>query len=241
MPIIMEFMKPKISVIIPAFNEASYIAGVLSSLQKQTFKDFEVIVVDKESTDGTKDIAAKYGKVVIEKRRGIGLARNTGVDAARGEVIFFTNADTKLAENVLETYAKAFEDEKVVAASGPLVPLEEASAFIRFGYRFASVWLAKLSFKLGKPAIAGSNFAVRKSAFNTVGGFDTGLETYEDLDLTLRLRKAGEIAYIDNAVVATSTRRIKKWGIPKYIYFNASNVIKYNLFKKSHKNYEYVR
>ncbi len=241
MRITVKSMKPMISVIIPAFNEEAYIAGVLESLTEQTFKDFEVIVVDKESTDRTRDIAAKYGKVIIEKREGIGLARNTGVQAAKGKIIFFTNADTKLAKNALGVHAKAFKNKKLVAASGPLVPLEETTAFIRFGYRFASVWLAKLSFALGQPAIAGSNFAVRKDAFRKVGGFDTALETYEDLDLTLRLRKTGEIAYLNDAVVATSTRRIRKWGVLRYIYFNASNVIKYNFFKKSHGNYEYVR
>ncbi len=233
--------KPRISVVIPAFNEEGYLPKVLESLEMQTFNDFEVIVVDGASTDRTRDIAAKHGKVVIEKRKGIGLARNIGVAHAKGELLFFTNADTSLSPSVLDVYAKAFDKRELVAATGPLVPIEETTKFIRFWYKFASVWLAKLSFWLGRPAIAGSNFSVRKSAFEKVGGFDTSFDTYEDLDLTMRLRNAGEIAYINEAIVATSTRRIRKWGIPKYIYFNASNVLKYSLFKRAHKNYEYVR
>ena len=121
------------------------------------------------------------------------------------------------------------------------MPLEKTTPFIRFGYRFASITLAKITFMMGKPAISGSNFAVRRSAFNKVGGFDKSLATYEDLDLAHRLHKLGTIKYVNGAVVATSTRRIVKWGLTRYILFNAGNVVKYNLLHKSKENYEPVR
>ncbi len=233
---------PLISVIIPSFNEQKYIGHVLRALEMQTFRDFETIVVDGNSTDKTREMARKAGaRVMIEKRKGIGLARNTGVKAARGSILFFTNADTAPSPKVLEAYASAFKDRGVVAATGPMVPLEKTTRFIRFGYKFASVSLAKASFRMGMPAMSGSNIAMRKSAFKKAGGFDTRLETYEDIDLIARVKKLGEVRYVNDAVVATSTRRIEAWGVRRYILFNAGNVLRYNLSKESKKDYEPIR
>ena len=85
------------------------------------------------------------------------------------------------------------------------------------------------------------HLAVRRSTFTKAGGFDESLVTYEDLDLTARLKKHGSIKYVDTACVETSTRRIVKWGLTKYILFNAGNVLRYNLFHKSKENYEPIR
>jgi GT2 family glycosyltransferase len=204
-------------------------------------KNYELIVVDGNSTDRTRSIAGMHGRVVIETKKGIGVARNTGARRAKSDIILFTNADTRASPDLLRTYAKLFKDRSIVAATGPLIPLERTTFFIRFGYWFASVVLAKFAFSIGKPSISGSNLAVRKSAFEKCGGFDESLSTYEDLDLVLRLKKYGNIAYIDDAYVATSARRIVRWGILRYILFNAANVLRYNLFHASHKNYEPVR
>ncbi len=233
---------PKISVIIPSYNEEKYLNYPLNALHKQTFKDFEIIVVDGNSSDKTRDIAKKHGaRIIIEKRKGIGLARNTGAKKARGSILFFTNADTAPSPDVLNIYNELFKDNAVVAATGPMVPLEKTTHFIQFGYKFASVSLAKFSFKLGMPAMSGSNIAVRKASFEKAGGFNELLETYEDIDLIARVKRLGSVVYADDAVVATSTRRIEAWGVRKYILFNAGNVLRYNLSKRSKKNYEPIR
>lgn len=235
-------MSPKISIVIPAFNEQKYIKSVFKGIKSQSFRDFEVIVVDGNSTDSTREISKKNGaKVIIEPKKNIGAARNTGAKKARGDLILFTNADTMASRDLLSDYQRLFRDQKVVAASGPLIPLEKTTAFIRFGYFFASVILAKITFIGGKPAISGSNFIVRKSAFKRCGGFDESLYTYEDLDLAHRLKRLGDVRYLNSAAVATSTRRIVKWGIPRYIMFNAGNVLRYNLFHKSKEHYEPIR
>ncbi len=185
-------MRPKISVIIPAFNEEKYIANVLEGLRGQIFKDFETIVVDKNSSDNTKKIARRQSTVIIEPRKGIGLARNTGARHARGELFFFTNADTDPSSGVLRTYREAFSrNPNLVAATGPMEPLEKTGWFTKFGYWFASVFLAKLSFLLGIPAMSGSNLMVRRSAFKKIHGFDESLETSEDIDLVRRLHEVG--------------------------------------------------
>lgn len=234
-------MKPEISVIIPAFNEEKYIHTVFEGLSRQTFKNFEIIVVDGNSADRTREIARKYGKVIVDRRPRIGIARNSGAKIASGDILFFTNADTRASMDLLKTYHESFKKSEVVAATGPLIPLEDTTHFIRFGYKFASVWLAKFFFKTGKPTMTGSNLAVRRSTFRKCGGFDESLVTYEDLDLAHRLIHYGDVKYIDCAVVATSTRRIVKWGVIKYILFNMSNVVLYNLFHRAKEHYEPIR
>lgn len=231
-----------VSVIIAALNEEKYIRSVVDALKRQTYRDFEVIVVDGGSTDRTRKIAAEVGRVITERRKGIALARNRGARAAKGKILFFTNADTSPCPTLLETYHNEFKDDPgMVAATGPLKPLEKADTIMRMGYKFVSVFLAKFAMAVGQPSISGSNFAVRADAFRRVHGFNERYETYEDLDLSIRLKSIGEVRYINEAMVKTSTRRIEAWGIPKYVAFNFRNIVKYNLSKNPAKNYEPIR
>ena len=232
---------PEISIVVPALNEERYIMSVIKGISRQTFKDFEVIFVDGNSIDRTAQIARSHGTVITWRKRNIGAARNAGARAARGRIVLFTNADTMASKGLLMSYHRLFTDRSVVAATGPLVPLERTSRFMRFCYWFASVVLAKASFVTGKPAISGSNFAVRRSAFMKCGGFDESLATYEDLDLAHRLSSMGRVLYANDAVVATSTRRIARWGVARYVIFNAVNVARYNMFHRSIGHYEPIR
>ena len=114
----------KISVIIPALNEEKYILHSLEGLKKQSFKDFEVIVCDGNSTDRTREIAKKYAMVVIEKRKGMAAGRNGGARVAKGDILVFLDADTKPSKDLLKVYSNAFTN-GTVAATGPILPLEK--------------------------------------------------------------------------------------------------------------------
>lgn len=94
----------KISVIIPTYNEESVIKDCLNSLKNQTFKDFEIIVVDDGSTDKTLEILSKEPKVKLlrQKHIGPGLARNMGAENAKGEILVFVDADMTFDKNFLE-------------------------------------------------------------------------------------------------------------------------------------------
>jgi len=101
--------RPKISVIIPAFNEEKYLPACLESLRKQSFRDFEVIVVDNNSTDRTGEIARNYGfKVVEEKRQGMIPARERGFREAKAQIIARTDADTVVTPNWLKVIDESF-------------------------------------------------------------------------------------------------------------------------------------
>ncbi len=232
---------PRISVIIPAKNEEKYIHNALDGLREQSLKDFETIVVDGGSSDDTVKIARKYATVAVELRRGVSRGRNKGAKLAKGEILLFLDADTKPSADLLKIYSKTFEDGKVVAATGPIYPLEKSPLRVRLGYAFVSVLFVKASMAIGRPSVVGSNFAVRRSTFNRIGGFDNRLITYEDWNLSARLKKFGRIAYIDDAVVYTSARRIRKWGVLGFFKYYVGNMARYHLTKRSKDDYEAVR
>ncbi|MCW6159907.1 MAG: glycosyltransferase [Candidatus Micrarchaeales archaeon] len=232
---------PEISVIIPTMNEEKYIKHPIEGLKKQSFKDFEVIFVDHNSTDRTRRIARKSGRVIIECRPGIGVARNTGARVAKGRIIVFLDADTRPSRNLLKSYHKAFTG-GTVAATGPILPLERTSKRMRMGFKLVSIMMPRVASKVGgKIKVVGSNFAVDKMAFDKVHGFNERLKTYEDWDLSKRLGRCGKIVFVKGATVRTSTRRVEAWGMRKYFAYHAGNVIRYNLLKKPKEQYAPIR
>ncbi len=232
---------PYISVIIPALNEQKYIKYPLEGLKHQTFMDFETIVVDGGSEDKTRSIARKHAKVIVALRKGVAAGRNKGAEGSKGKILVFIDADTKPSRNLLETYANAFKDRRVVAATGPIYPLEKTSRRVSFGYGFVLVPFVKLSILLGRPSIVSSNFAVRTESFTKAGGFDPKLLTYEDWDLSMKLKKFGKIVYLDDAIVHTSARRIVAWGVWGYFLYYMINMFMYTFLKRARKNYKEIR
>jgi glycosyltransferase involved in cell wall biosynthesis len=114
--------RPRFSVVVPAHNEADGLAATLEALAAQDVDAaYEVLVVDNASTDATATIARAYGvQVVAEPRRGVCRARQTGVDAARGEIIASTDADTVVPRDWLRRLdARLRDDPSLVAVAGP--------------------------------------------------------------------------------------------------------------------------
>lgn len=234
-------MAPEISVIVPALNEEKYIGNVIEGLQTQTFRDFETIIIDGGSTDKTVKIAKPFAKIIIEKRKGISRARNAGARVAKGKILVFLDGDTRPTKKLLSAYHEMFANEKIIAATGPILPLEKTNKRISVGYRVVSILFVRLSILIGKPSIVGSNFAVRASTFRKVKGFDPYLMTYEDWDLSARLNKHGRIAYVKNALVYTSVRRVVAWGIFSYFKYHVGNMLRYYLLKSPKTNYNPIR
>src|ERR1700680_3290107 len=89
--------RPSVSVVVPLYNKARYIARSLDSIARQTFQDFEVLVIDDGSTDGGGAIAAATGdcrlRVVAQQNRGVGAARNRGITEGTGNLVAFLDAD----------------------------------------------------------------------------------------------------------------------------------------------------
>jgi glycosyltransferase involved in cell wall biosynthesis len=201
----------RFSVIVPAYNEAAYLGCALDSLLHQDYDgEYEVIVVDNNSSDETAAIAARYGvRVVTEPQQGVCAARQRGVDSARGEIIISTDADTTQPRDWLRTIDARFaESEKVVGVAGPCRykdPSWWAKAYptLLFGLVAAIYALTGFIFY-----VSATNFAVRRTAFP---GYDLKLtQGGDELDLLRRLRRRGHVSWERHNVVTTSARRLQR-------------------------------
>jgi len=106
--------KKKISVIIPAYNEEKHIENLLSDLKRQTYKNFEAIVIDDCSTDRTVEIAKKFGiKILASGKHNLSHSRNLGIKASKGDIIVNLDADFRVNKKFLEEIEKTFKDSKV--------------------------------------------------------------------------------------------------------------------------------
>ncbi len=230
---------PLVSVIIPALNEEKYIEKTLKSVKAQSYPRIEIIVVDNGSHDSTREIAKKYAdRVLIEKRKGVSYARNTGARAAKGEILLFVDADTELERDFVEKIVKAFRNRNVVCATGFVKA--KGRAVYRAIYSLSSLAVLLLSL-LRCPRFYGIVFACRKCAFEKAGGFDESLKTCEDLELTRKLSKMGRCVFVREAVAFSSPRRLEKKGILATVIFHVLNFFRYALFKKPAEEYPDVR
>ncbi len=213
---------PKVSLIIPAFNEERYLERTLASVSRQNFKDFELIVVDNNSSDNTVKIAMNFGaRVIKEKRPGVSFARQSGFLQAQGEIIATTDADTFLPPDWLSTIVAEFDKNYRLAAFGGLYTLYSGPPTARFALYYFSrpAWMLDRLWE-GGWSLPGVNMAVRKTSFIEVGGFNTNLEVFEDADLSQRLKKYGDVKMDPDFKVQTSGRRYKHglmWGLAMYL------------------------
>ena len=233
----------KVSIIIPSFNEEQYIGNLLESLKKQTVKDFEVIVVDANSKDKTREIAKKYGaKVIIEKRRGIGLARNVGAKSAKGETLIFLDADVVVPKNFVKKVIKNIKGASLVQL--PVMP-DKGNWFVRQGVKIFNK-MNKFLIKYA-PKIAvyyGGCFIVKKKVFDQVGGFDPKRLLAEDFELATRIIPFSKPKWIDNITIKVSMRRAEKWGWVKFLSFHIRSGLSSILLKKQvgdYSDYEPIR
>ena len=109
-------MTPRFSIVIPAYNAEAYLQPCLDSIFSQDFPDFEVIVIDDGSTDGTAALLHRYpqAKVIRQENQGMSTARNRGIDEARGEYILFVDSDDLLTDNALAALAPQLAGEDIV-------------------------------------------------------------------------------------------------------------------------------
>ena len=203
----------KVSVVIPSLNEEKYIGKCIKSIVDQKIKA-EIIVVDSKSEDKTTEIALQYAtKVVTGKVGNISINRQLGAEISTGDVIVTADADTIYPKDWLERIVKYFEeDERIVAVSGPTIPIREESVFMdRFFYLLGNLSLIILH-RLGVVWFRGSNSAYRREAFFKSGGYDPKLEAREDSDLSKKVAKFGKTIFDWNIVAMTSMRRREATG-----------------------------
>jgi len=217
------------SIIIPALNEEKHIKECLMEVKKQA-PDAEVILVDGVSTDRTVEIAQQLGAfVVIEKKRSVGAARTKGLKSAHGDVVCFIDADTVPSPSWFEQITEPFTDESVVGVGGMVEPIE-GTLLERLGLWFVFGVVSPVFFKMGLPLVTGQNMAFRRKEALAVGGFlevvkqGKNYTEGEDTIMFLNIKKTGRIVH-SKSRVCVSMRRIRNWGLPRYVLFNIRNYV----------------
>lgn len=242
-------MKPKISVVITAYNEEKYIGKCIVALKHQTLpRDaFELIIIDNNSKDNTAAIIRKMGENSISytKHQGTVFPKDYGIRLASGEIIVLTDADVIPEPEWLETIASVMEGDKYLCIGGTVFSMQDTPV-VNFVFTFFDYFAAFLQL-LDFPLLWGSNMAFRKKTYLAVGGFNTTLKTGEDWDLAMRIQKKfgmHSVKYFRSFPVKTSPRKqesLQKFAA--YISIGVMNFITIFILRKSktYGSYKFIR
>ena len=218
----------KISVVIPAHNEEAFIGECLKRLSEQTRKADEIIVVDNNSTDKTVAVAQRYGaRIVKERTMGIIYARNKGFNAARGDIIARTDADTIVTKNWVETIYKSFINKKnnLCAVGGVSIitdtPLTDTPKYFSYFY-----YKYILRFLSGMYQLRGPNMAIsRRMWYKVRKELCVGEEIQEDIDLSYHIMRYGHVLFNPRLIAFTSDRRKIRNPLSFFVIYPVRNVI----------------
>jgi len=222
--------KPFFSVIIPAFNEEKTISQTLESVLRQNFprRQYEIIVVNNNSTDKTATIVKKFPavKLIHEPKQGYVYALKRGAKEASGEILVFTDADTIVPPDWLNQYQKAYQNLRVVMVGGA------ANFQPKFGLIFLIQAFLNLFGFLTKVA-SGFNFSLRRHTYEKIGGFNPQINFHADTDLILRAKKEGKAVFLLKNRVITSSRHYRGLEGIGYVVKGVINALWLFLFKKT--------
>jgi len=216
-----------LTVIVPAYNERESIADTLRSLQTQTRLPERIVVVDDCSTDGTGDVARGLNASVIRPSSNTGSkagAQNVALELVDTEFTMAIDADTTLAPDAIEKLLEAFDDSRVAAACGFVIPrfvntLWERARYVE--YLLAFTWYKPVQDYYHKPLISSGCFSMyRTSVLKELDGWQTRTLA-EDMDLTWSLHEHGhEVRFVPEAVCypiephsfTFMSRQLKRWS-----------------------------
>jgi GT2 family glycosyltransferase len=196
-----------VSVIITAYNAADDLASCLYNLIRQTYPNFEIIVVDNASKDETPQIVDRYRGFVrsvrLEKNRAVAGGYNAGAEVAKGEYLVFMNADTIPQPGWLEALVDPMIRDETIGMTTSRILLEKTPHLINTCGNDVTWTGLTVCRGMGEPAerwqtpgevaaVSGAACAIRRDVFESVGGFDETFEFYlDDTDLSLRAQLAG--------------------------------------------------
>lgn len=202
--------RPRVSVIVPAYNCEQWIDACLDSILASDYPQelFDVICVDNASTDRTPEILREFQSrvtVLRESKRGASAARNTGLRAAQGPIIAFTDADCMVDPGWLSALVGPLTRGEADAVGGRIRARDEAGPVELFGERVHDHCKAIQYFR--PPYLITMNMATRLDLLQSVDGFDERWLRGQDSDLSCRLLAAGaRFSYAPNAVIRHHNR-----------------------------------
>ena len=210
--------KPIVSVIITTKNSSNTLKACLESIQDQTYKNIEIIVVDNDSSDSSKVLASNYTDKVYNIGPERSVQRNFGVIQSVGNYLLIIDSDMLLSKKVIESCVIKIQENKNI--KGVVIPEES------FGEGFwAKCKSLERSFYIGVEWMEAARF-FEKNAFLKVGGFDESMVSGEDWDLSQKIEKEGKINRIDDFIYHNEGEISLFKTIKKKFYY-ASKFVKY--------------
>ena len=215
---------PRVSVIIPTYNRAAAVKEAVASVLAQTCRDFELLVVDDGSTDGTPAALARFGEEIrvlrSHRRRGVSAARNAGIAAAQGEWLAFLDSDDLWLPEKLERQM-AFTE-----AHPQLLISQTEETWVRRGLKVnrprshrkegGRIFLRSLERCLVSP----SAVVLHRRLLEDHGGFDEELPAAEDYDLWLRLSWRHDVGLLPEPLIIKrgghADQLSRQWGLDRW-------------------------
>ena len=215
---------PKVSIVVPTYNRADRLKKALDSIVSQTYKDFELIVVDDGSTDKTPKVMESFPKaqyLSIKKNSGVSNARNVGLASAKGELICFLDSDDLWNEKKIQIQAQWMENnmdsqicytDEIWIRNGVRVnPMNRHRKYSGDIFRHC----------LGLCIVSPSSVMIRAKLFDEIGNFDESLPACEDYDLWLRIAVKYAFHFIEEPLIIkygghSDQLSRKYWGMDRF-------------------------
>jgi glycosyltransferase involved in cell wall biosynthesis len=239
-----------ISIIIPTLNEEKRIEMTLGRLKENFTLPHEIIVSDGKSKDRTVELARKHIQKVVEfsgaHRQTIAEGRNDGARVADGDILVFMDADCIIVDQntFFSTLLAMFSaDPTLMAITTNLNPLAEEANFFDYAISFCTNKTYQFfNNVIHKGAALGEFQMMRRSAFDTLGGYNPKLVAGEDIDMFNRLSKIGRTYFSPHTAVYHSCRRAHSIGWPRLLFAWFMNTVWLTFFGRAyHKEWEPIR
>ena len=230
----MEVCLTTVSIVVPAHNEEALLPRCLDALLGQDYAGpIEVIVVDSGSTDRTAELAGRPGVTVLrEPLPGYRTALTRGFEAARGEIIACTDADSEVPRHWVSRLVQEYQDHPDVVSVGGAIDFNGANWK---GGLISRVILPVIN-RVDRsgprgPHLWGANFSVRREAFLRSGGFNQDFELQADTEISERLRDYGRVVLLEDLPVRSSSRRWNHALLSSMFLFG-TNFVWFKLFRR---------
>jgi len=217
-------LRPRVSVVMPVYNAESTLAECLTRLCASTFGEFEIVLVDDSSTDGTRAIATNFPVRIVESggRLGPAAARNIGAREAQGDLVFFIDSDVMVRPDTLARLVERFEQGDVDG----LVGVQAAAMRYRdLPSQYKNIWMRWTYVRQtgDVPLFYTTAAAIRRDAFLYAGGFDEGYAnpSLEDTDFGQKLARLGIRVRVDPALEVEHVKRYSLGGLLRTDYLRA--------------------
>ncbi|MFZ5451113.1 MAG: glycosyltransferase family 2 protein [Thermodesulfobacteriota bacterium] len=215
---------PRVSVIIPTYNRAALVQEAVASVLAQTYRDFELLVVDDGSTDGTREVLAAFGREITvlsrPSRGGVSPARNAGIAAAQGEWLAFLDSDDLWLPEKLARQMAFME------ANPQYLLSQTEETWVRRGVKVNPPRTHRkeggriLLRSLERCLVSPSAVMLHRQLLKDHGGFDEDLPAAEDYDLWLRLAWRYEVGLLPEPLIIKrgghADQLSRQWGLDRW-------------------------